>query len=180
MGKLAKTPAWVLVVACAGCVATYNPPREQKQEYVEKVAASKERIHKVGINVLRRSGYRFAFVDQEEGRITTRPKTMRLTDRDCDCGTAMGMRFASDERTNTDVSFFILARDNEFSLRSIIEGQYVASDTSMVKRFHCVSRGGLEKDIIEKIKAGLSETPAETPAEEPQPEATDEPAADEL
>jgi|GEM_PF-3208234 len=150
-----------IALLCAGCASTYNPPREQKQELTESVNASKEKIYNVALHVLRRSGFRFAFADQEEGRITTRPKTMKLTDRQCDCGMGRGRSFASDERTTTDVSFFVIAREGNVSIRSVIEGQYVAADTSMVKRFHCVSRGLLEKDMLEKIKAGVAESERE-------------------
>ncbi|MBD3390656.1 MAG: hypothetical protein GF418_01410 [Chitinivibrionales bacterium] len=151
----ALVPAAIVLVA--GCVATYSPPRIQREVVETTVDAGKRDIYRVSLHVLRKSGFRFAFADQTEGRITTRPKTLKLTNRECDCGAAMGRTFSSDSRTTTDVSYFIIARDGGFSLRSIIEGQYVASDTSMVKRFHCVSRGVLEKQLVDDIKDGLDE-----------------------
>jgi hypothetical protein len=138
MGRLIARILWsAALVSVAGCAATYNPPRARKEVLEEKMDAEKGQIYRVAIHVLRRSGFRFAFADLQEGRITTRAKTMKLTDKECDCGTAMGRMFASDSRTTT---------------------QYVASDTSMVKRFHCVSRGTLEREMLDKIKDGLAES----------------------
>jgi hypothetical protein len=157
-----------------GCASTYNPPRTQKQELTESIDAPKDKIFKVAAFVLRRSGFRFAFADQEEGRITTRPKTMKLTERDCDCGAARGMAFSSTQHTNTDVSYFVLAKDRSIALRCVIDGQYVASDTSMVKRFECVSRGQLEKDMMEKIIAGIAESALSQSIKESNPLPTEE------
>jgi hypothetical protein len=174
------------LIILAGCAGTYSPPRIDKEDYIVKVHADKGKIYRATMFVLRRSGFRFAFADLNEGRITTRPRTTRLSNKDCDCGTGMGIGFASDSRTSTDVSFFIIAKDNEFTLRSIINGQYIASDTSTVKRFECVSRGGLEKDLAKKIKEELAsaaeEMAVEQPAIEPPPAeepAVEEPAAEE-
>ena len=171
---------WVaILVVLAGCGGTYSPPRTSKQVLTRKIQADKSKIYRATMHVLRRAGYRFAFADMVEGRITTRPKTTRLTSKDCDCGMALGTGFASDPRTTTDVSYFVIVRDNEFSVRSIIDGQYVASDTSTVRRFQCVSRGGLEKDVAGKIidelaaieiqRSGASE-PKELPPETTKPE----------
>jgi hypothetical protein len=169
-----NTPKSIVIIVCAaivlvaaGCASTYNPPRTQKQVWDETVDAPSDRIYKTVLFVLRRSGYRMAFADQYEGRISTRPRTMPLTDKDCDCGGARGIAFSAAQGTNTDVSYIVIVRDGGFSLRTLIQGQYVASDTSMVKRFECVSRGGLEKDMVEKIKDGIAES-ALTPAVEQQ------------
>ena len=156
-------PAALALFAC--CAGTYSPPRIQKQVIDIQFDAKKDDLYKATLLVLRKQGYRFSFADFDEGRITTRPRTMKLTDKDCDCGTAMGMLFASDRNTSTDVSYFLIARDNQLSIRSIIQGQYVASDTSMVKRFECVSRGAIEKDLAKKIKGELAAIASEPPAE---------------
>jgi hypothetical protein len=146
----------VAAVLFFGCASTYNPPHTPRHDFEQKVDAPKAKIYSAAMFALRRAGFRFAFADLDEGRITTRPRSMKLNDRDCDCGMGAGRGFASDERTTTDMSYFVLATDGGFTLRCIIEGRYVASDTSMVKQFQCVSHGVKEKEMIQQIVDGIS------------------------
>jgi hypothetical protein len=154
-------PVLSVILLASGCATVYNPPRTQKQVIEETVNATKMEIYSSAIQVFRRAGLKTAFADLEEGRVSTRPKTMALNGGDCDCGGARGTSFSPDKGTTTDVSYLVIARDGSFSLRCHIHGQYVSSDSSMVKRFECVSTGKLEKDMIRKIKDAVSENSAE-------------------
>jgi hypothetical protein len=149
------------------CTAAYNPPSTKKQILEQTVSASKSKIFTSAIQVFRKSGFRIAFTELEQGRVSTRPKTLKLTADDCDCGGIKGRKFAPDQGTTTDVSYLVLARDGAFTLSCVISGQYVASDTSMVKRFECVSTGRLEQDMLRKIR----DAAADNAAADPEPSA---------
>jgi hypothetical protein len=69
-----------------------------------------------------------------------------------DCGTTMGIDYLKDNRTSTRVSYGLIVDDNRITIKANIEGEYKPGSVSQDMTLTCISRGLLERDLLEKIK----------------------------
>ena len=142
---------WIILT---GCAATYERPTTAYQPLTTSLTASKTEILTAAKLALASEGYQIATVDNEVGILTTSLRDMRLTPLQADCGKTMGIDYLMDNRTATRVGYGIVAGDGKLTIRAIIEGDYRPGgqhgDQNLM--LTCISRGGLEKTLIDKIK----------------------------
>ena len=89
--------------------------------------------------------------------ITTPAATRRLTETQADCGTDSGRPYLTDNRTVTEVAYSVRLRGDgsrtSITVNAKIAGHLKATPTQQTAtELSCVSRGGLERDLIAKIR----------------------------
>lgn len=145
----------LLLSACA--VPTYLRPDTPNQIASESVQGSKAQILDAAVKVLIQNGYQITTVDNASGLISTAPQAMRVTPAQADCGRVKGMLASADPLTypqpRTRVSLNVLAADNHIEVRSRIDDRL--DPGSVQRNLTCVSRGVLEQEMLEEIKARL-------------------------
>lgn len=153
MKKLIFVPLLLLLFSCA---ATYKPPVTEPTVFEKSLNASKENIFNVSKKVLTLEGYQIQNSDKDAGIITTSfVQKMNLDETHCDCGTTMGLPYIKDKRTITNVSISIIASNNKLTIKANINGEYLKNDTVHGKTFDCVSKGKIEAELFDKIKASF-------------------------
>ena len=63
----------------------------------------------------------------------------------------MSIDYLMDPRTDIKVGYGILAADGRVTVRTTIEGQYKPGAVDQNITLTCVSRGSLERDMLEQI-----------------------------
>lgn len=155
MKKLHLFLAAVSLILFMACAAAYKAPETTRQNYSYDVSASSEEIFNAIITVISQEGYVIAYSDRGLGIINTAMKREELTERDCDCGTTMGIAYIKDKRTVTDVSLNFTIFDNRFEIRTNIAGEYLPNDPAYGKKIECISLGTIEEDLSRQIIARL-------------------------
>lgn len=143
----------VLSLLLFSCAAIYKPPvispPSPDHGFLQK---SKSELFNASLTVLAEEGFTITLSDRESGVISTCKKQTVLTEKDCDCGTAMKWRYIKDKRTITSVAINVMIKDGNVSLKTTISGQYLPNDPFLGNTFTCISTGIIEKNIIQKIK----------------------------
>ncbi|MHB8066414.1 MAG: hypothetical protein ACYDIC_00790 [Desulfobaccales bacterium] len=155
MKRLLALVPMIFVVACA---YTYQPPTIVAPETSILFQRSKGALFKAAQQVLVAEGYQITNANEASGTISTAPRTLRLTPEQADCGTTMGLDYLKDNRTSTWVAFGVIVEEGKLSVRANIQGEYKPGQSGIQNiTFSCVSRGSLEKSLMEKIvtAAGL-------------------------
>ncbi len=147
----------VVLVACvlAACAATYSAPSEPAQNASADVTSTRAQILIAARRSLVDAGYQITSSDDASGVISTAPRDLRITPAQADCGTTMGLDYLLDNRTDTQVSFGIIADDNHIDVRANVRAAYKPGAVDQNITLTCVSRGSLESDMITKIKERL-------------------------
>jgi hypothetical protein len=145
----------LLVSACAG--ATYLRPDTPNQSASASVQGTKMQILDAAVKTLVQNGYQVAAVDNASGLISTAPQAMHVTPGQADCGKVKGLLASGDPLTypqpRTRVSFNILVEDNHIEVRSKIDDRLDRG--SVQTNLTCVSRGVLDHEMLNEIKARL-------------------------
>lgn len=109
------------------------------------------------VKTLVQNGYQVTAVDNASGLISTAPQPMQVTPEQADCGRVKGLLASADPLTypqpKTRVAFNILAEDNHIEVRSRIEDRL--DPGSVQTNLTCVSRGVLDQQMLNEIKARL-------------------------
>ncbi|YCO59226.1 hypothetical protein ACL9Z5_002507 [Acinetobacter calcoaceticus] len=138
-----------------GCATTYKAPVTLNQSASEKVDASKDQIFKAAQRALAINGEQIMSANTDAGVISTASRDFRLTPELADCGTTMGIDYLKDNRTSTKIAYNILISDNSLDVRTTLQGDYKVGDVTQNITLTCVSRGILEQQMIQKIKAEI-------------------------
>lgn len=154
--RLAISIAFLLLLsACA--VPTYVPPDSQNQSASASVQGSKAQILDAAVKALIHNGYQITTVDNASGLISTAPQSMHVTPEQADCGRVKGVLASADPLTypqpRTRVSFNILVANNHIEVRSRIDDRLEPG--SVQRTLACISRGVLEQEMLNEIKARL-------------------------
>lgn len=144
----------------SGCgVPTYVRPAGPNPAASEPVRATKAQILDAAVNVLVQDGYQVTVVDHSSGLVSTAPQSRPVTPAQADCGRVKGLIASGDPLTypqpRTRVAFDIIARDDQIVVRSRID-DHLDSET-LPTDLTCVSRGVLERDMLEQIAAHLKQ-----------------------
>lgn len=145
----------LLLSACVG--ARYLPPDTLNQSASAAVQGSKAQIMDAAVKILVQNGYQVTAVDNASGLISTAPQPMQVTPGQADCGKVKGLLASGDPLTypqpETRVSFNILAADHHIEVRSRIEDRLAPGSVQI--NLTCVSRGVLDQEMLDEIKAKL-------------------------
>ncbi|EZQ11636.1 MAG: hypothetical protein DI542_10270 [Acinetobacter johnsonii] len=145
----------LLVLGLTGCATTYKAPITLNQSASEQVQGTKEQIFKAAQRALAINGEQIMSANAEAGVISTAARDFRLTPLQADCGTTMGIDYLKDNRTSTKVAYNILIDNGSLDVRTTLQGDYKVGDVTQNITLTCVSRGVLEQQMIQKIKAEI-------------------------
>jgi len=139
-----------------GCAATYKGPLlTYSPKAIEVLNKTQDLIFSAALSALAEQGYTITLSDRQSGIISTGSKRLTLTEKDCDCGSTMGLPYIKDNRTTTNLSINITVTNNSFLVKSNIEGEYLPNDPVYGKKFTCISTGTIEDNIISLINSKL-------------------------
>lgn len=147
--------AALLISACG--VPTYVRPDTPDQSVSASVRDTKAQILDAAVKTLVQDGYQITAVDNATGLVSTAPQPMHVTPEQADCGKVKGLAASADPLTyphpRTRVAFNILAEDGHIEVRSKIDDSLdnASGRTDMT----CVSRGVLDREMLNQIKARL-------------------------
>lgn len=141
----------VVALLTAGCAATYTQPTLVAPLISKSVDATKTEILSAAKKVLVYEGYQITYSDEKSGLISTALRNHRITPEQADCGTTMGIDYLKDNRTSTKVGFNVIADDGKITVKATIEGEYKPGSVDQDITLTCVSRGMLERIILDKI-----------------------------
>lgn len=138
-----------LTIACA---MTYQQPQTVAPESSILFQGSKASMFKAAQQAIVAEGYQITNSNESAGTISTAPRTVRLTPEQADCGTTMGLDYLKDNRTSTSVAFGVIICEGKLIVKANIQGEYKPGQSGIQNiTFSCVSRGCLEKSLIDKI-----------------------------
>lgn len=145
----------LLASACG--VPTYLRPDTPSQSASASIPGTKAQILDASIKTLMQDGYQITAVDHATGLISTAPQPMKVTPEEADCGRVKGLAASADPLTyphpRTRVAFNILAEDGRIEVRSKID--YTLDSESLPTNLTCVSRGVLERKMLNEIKTRI-------------------------
>lgn len=145
----------VTLFAIGGCAATYEAPDSLAQNASAKLSYPEPVVFKAAERALVNSGYQITNANLSAGVISTAPRDLHLTPREADCGTTLGLNYLKDNRTSTRVSMGVIIEKGKTTVQSNIQGEYRPGDVTQNITLTCVSKGLLETDMMDRIKAEL-------------------------
>jgi hypothetical protein len=143
-------------VVVAGCAQMYTPPTTLSPSTIDHINAQTDVVFNAANRALVANGYQVTSTDANAGIISTAPRDLRLAPEQADCGTVMGIDYLKDNRTSTRVAFGIIVTDAKIEVKTTIQGEYKSGGGSGGQSdivLTCVSRGGLERDMLAKIRS---------------------------
>lgn len=149
----------VLIIAAlvlmAGCAGTYKAPTGATQTAERNVTASKQTIMTAAKIALATEGFQITMADDGAGIISTAPLDLKLSVRQANCGTTMGLNYLEDNRTSTRISFNVIAVDGAVRVRAAIQGEYRPGAVDQDMTLSCISYGVIEQDLLDKIVSSI-------------------------
>lgn len=149
-------PLLVVTAAIAGCAATYVQPKTIAPTISANVLISKANLLRAAKQVLVANGYQITNSDNFAGVISTAQKNQRVTPKQADCGTTMGINYLKDNRTDTSVAFGIIVGKGKITVKADIDGAYKPGAVEQNITLTCVSKGVLERVMLTQILAQAS------------------------
>ena len=150
-------PVASILLLCSCGVPTYVRPNTPDQSASASVQGTQAQILDAAVKTLVQDGYEVTTVDNASGLISTAPRAMQVTPEQADCGKVQGSLASGDPltypRPMTRVAFDILAADNHLEVRSRIDDSI--DDGRGPTNLTCVSRGVLDRQMLDQIKARL-------------------------
>ena len=146
----------IAVAVITGCAQMYTPPTTLSPSAVDNVNGKKQEMFNAASRALVANGYQVTSSDINAGIISTAPLDLRIEPEQADCGTVMGIDYLKDNRTSTRVAFGVVISDVKIEVKTTIQGEYKSGGGSGGQSdivLTCVSRGGLERDMLAKIRA---------------------------
>lgn len=149
--------SFLLLSACGAPV--YLRPDAPNQIASASVQGSKAQILAAAVKALVQNGYQITTVDNASGLISTAPQPMHVTPEQGDCGKVKGLLASADPLTysqpRTRVAFNIIVEDNHIEVRSKIDDRLDDEYAHTQRDLPCISRGVLEQEMLDEIKARL-------------------------
>ena len=143
--------------ALAGCAATYEPPVSLAQNASVRLSYPAPVVFRAAERALVSAGYQITDANRSAGIISTAPRDMHLTPDEADCGTTLGLNYLKDNRTSTRVSMGVIINMGRITVQSNIQGNYRPGDVMQNITLTCVSKGLLEANMLNRIKAELGQ-----------------------
>lgn len=135
----------------AGCAMTYKAPTGPDQSVSVPHGLHKSDAFSKATRALLMQGFQIQSSDEESGYISSSMKNWRLTPRQADCGTTMGLDYLRDNRTKTEVAFNIVIDETTLNIRSNIHGEYKPGAVDQDITLTCISLGVIEKNLADQI-----------------------------
>lgn len=148
MKKLLILP---LALSIASCAFTYKAPTGQSE--TAKSSISTDVFSKAKRSLIL-SGYKLTYSDKLEGLISTDYKVIDVKPKHADCGKTLGLDYLKDNRTKTELAFTVILQNKTIEVKSDIKAEYRPSGiggTAQGINLTCISKGVLEKDLLNKI-----------------------------
>ena len=141
----------LVTITISACATTYQAPTTQNSGVTMNHHSSKAEIIAKAKRALLLDGFQIASSDDQAGYISTAIKNWKLTPDQADCGTTMGIDYLKDNRTKTEVAFNVIVDEQEIRIRSNIQGEYKPGAVDQNITLTCVSKGSIEKMLVQKI-----------------------------
>lgn len=149
-----KTVVLTLTIVLSGCAATYAPPTAPAGTGVrERFAMSRPDLMKIVRRTVVGDGLQILSADDASGTLSTLPQDYRLTPELADCGTTMGIDYLKDNRTSSRVGYGFVIDEGSISVRAVLQSEYKPGAVSQNITLTCVSRGVLERRMLDALKA---------------------------
>lgn len=155
MKKLALSIVMGGMLALGGCATTYKAPVSLNQTQSETIDKSKSVLFSAAQRALVVNGEQIMSSNQDAGVISTATRDYRLTPNEADCGTTMGIDYLKDNRTSSKIAYNILVDEGKVTVRATLQADYKIGDVTQNITLTCVSRGVLEQQMLQKIKAEI-------------------------
>ena len=147
----------MLCISVAGCAATYKQPTIVAPDTSQRIPGSQQVLLRAAKQVLVSEGFQITNADETAGVISTAPKDIRLTPEVADCGTTLGLDYLKDPRTSSKVGYGVLISENKVTVRASMSATYLPGNDSQSITLTCISRGVLERTILEKVSATVAQ-----------------------
>jgi hypothetical protein len=120
-------------------------------------AAPRAEVIRATKQVLVAEGYQIAAFDDASGIISTALREVRVSPEHADCGANVGVdnAYLKDSRTRTALGIGVVIKEHALQIRANIDANYRVGSQMQDMTLICVSRGFLERDLLEKIVAEL-------------------------
>ena len=110
---------------------------------------------------LTQAGFTVAPVDSADPVVFSDPKTLKMTSKQADCGKLYGLTYVGDKRTETTVLLSVSGENGSVRVRAAVNGILRVDTPKLLgggpadKALTCTSTGALERELANKILAGL-------------------------
>lgn len=154
-----KVIAAMLALILSGCAATYAPPTTPAASVVrESFAMSRPDLMRLVRRAVIGEGLQILSADDWSGTLSTLPQDQRLTPRDANCGTTLGLDYLKDNRTSSRVAYGFVVDDGMISVRAVIQSEYKPGAVDQNITLSCVSHGTLEQQMLQRLRAAAMST----------------------
>lgn len=134
------------------CASTYRAPSATSPKIDESVSGTKEELFESALRVLTNEGFAIAYRSDDAGDIITAEKTMEFDKTIADCGSNMGLPAQLVNKMDIGVTVSLHIDDNMVSASVDISGEDMRGNENYAADIACVSVGGIERQIIQKIR----------------------------
>lgn len=135
----------------SACATTYSAPAMIAPRVSAPVQVKPVEALRVSKRVLAGEGFQINDSDPEAGTLITAPKNFRVTTKEADCGSTMGINYLLDSRTTTRVSYSVIVDDGRLQVTAYVLGEYKPGDVMQDITLTCVSKGELDRWMLSKI-----------------------------
>lgn len=142
----------LLSMFLVSCAATYRSPSAVSPDVEESVNGLRSELFESALRVLTNEGFGIAYRNEDAGKIITSGKTMDFDKTVADCGSNMGLPAQFINEMDIEVTVTMRIDDNRVSASAEIKGEDIRGNENYEADVKCVSVGGIEKQIIQKIR----------------------------
>jgi len=145
----------LLMTACTQLYFTqaYSPPESLLQSATKSFGHPKDEVFMAATRALVADGYKITRSDAVIGIISTAPHDLHLTPDQADCGSLSGKTLLLDNKTATKLAMNVTIGFHKLEVKSTIEGVYKPANEAVT--LSCMSKGVLEQEMVQKIKAQI-------------------------
>ncbi|WP_157288604.1 hypothetical protein [Uliginosibacterium gangwonense] len=140
-----------IALMLSACASTYSAPAMIAPRVSAPVQVKPAEVLRVSKRVLAGEGFQINDSDLEAGTLITAPKNFRVSTKEADCGSTMGIDYLLDNRTTTRVSYSVIAEDGRVLVTAYVLGEYKLGDAMQDITLTCVSKGELDRWMLSKV-----------------------------
>jgi hypothetical protein len=116
------------------------------------VSGIRSELFESALRVLVNEGFGIQYRNEDAGDISTSGKTMEFDKTIADCGLNMGLPAQFVNKMTIEVTLTLHIDDNTVTASVDIAGEDIRGNKNYEADVACVSVGGIEKQIIQKIR----------------------------
>lgn len=153
MRNLKTTIYFILLgMFLASCASTYRAPSATSPKVEESVSGTGSELFESALRVLVNEGFGIQYRSENAGDIITSGKNMVFDKTIADCGSNIGLPAQFVNKMTIEVTLTLHIDDNTVTASADIAGEDIRGNNNYKADVVCVSAGGLEKHIIQKIR----------------------------